>query len=1025
MIVGVVVLFALATWRLSEGPVALDFLRPYLRQTVNTAQGPITLAADRIHLSWEIGEAPMRLVFDDVQAIDSAGATVARVPAATVDLGLARLFTGSFSPTSIVIDRVILDVVISREGLMSMLLPSADIDPSARFLPVLVEQLLKEPNDADVFGRLNEVRINSARLRIDDRTTGFIWEAPAAAAVMLRDEVGVLVRARTELQAGDQTATMDFSSVYSRNREKIQARLSVTNLRPSLFSGASKELATLALLDLPMNGRLELDASGEGLIRSIRVDLQGGAGLVSVPGLFAQPKSVTGAALRVVAFPAQRVLQVEKFDVGFDGPTLSVVGKILGNGNDFVLQGRAELKDMPAARMAEFWPPAFSPGGRTWATTNVTTGVLDRAVVEFSLKGPLDAPNRAAVEHIEATLAYHDMLVTYIPGMFPVRDVSGTARFDGKVLRFETRSGQCGEVAVPSTTIDVLGLDGDGPHRVSVIAEFAANASDAMSFLEQPKLGIPREVLFNPDRLGGQVQGQVRATLPLVSGVAVDQVEYSATVKLKQFSLTRAFETLNLTDGDAVLNVDAKELSVKGRARIEGVPLDIAWRENFNPRVTPRRRYEVRGTVAIPTLAKLGILVPEKRASGSVLVDAVYQSNGKGQSEVTAKLGLLQAKLAVPELHWEKPAGQDAQAVLSARFKGALPSAVDIDATGPGLAGKGRVELGPGAESWQQISIARLAIGQSELAATIRRIGNGLSIEATARTLELERLRQLKSENSGQAGGPPANVTLSFDIAQLLLKRGSISNLRGNARLAGDKVLAADVRVGTGSMLRIQPAGSGRSIVIVASDFGGLLRSAGWVDGLAGGRLEVEAQSDETQPGSPLHAKVALKDFRLARVPAGRQISNLNDVIDGLDRLGDPLAPFELLEARAEQVGDLVTIRRMRTNNGSVGIAATGTFNKADDTVRLEGTGIPAFVVNSLLSNIPLVGTLLTGGPGGGIFAVNFGVSGPIDNPRVGINPVSMLAPGILRSLFGVGGLDDDVPGRSKSSEPRNGNQPP
>ncbi|MGE3652338.1 MAG: hypothetical protein AB7G10_28690, partial [Reyranellaceae bacterium] len=56
--------------------------------------------------------------------------------------------------------------------------------------------------------------------------------------------------------------------------------------------------------------------------------------------------------------------------------------------------------------------------------------------------------------------------------------------------------------------------------------------------------------------------------------------------------------------------------------------------------------------------------------------------------------------------------------------------------------------------------------------------------------------------------------------------------------------------------------------------------------------------------------------------------------------------------------------------------------------------------LNSIISNIPLIGDLLTGGRGGGLFALNYVVRGPIDDPAASVNPLSVLPIGPLRNLM-------------------------
>ncbi len=73
--------------------------------------------------------------------------------------------------------------------------------------------------------------------------------------------------------------------------------------------------------------------------------------------------------------------------------------------------------------------------------------------------------------------------------------------------------------------------------------------------------------------------------------------------------------------------------------------------------------------------------------------------------------------------------------------------------------------------------------------------------------------------------------------------------------------------------------------------------------------------------------------------------------------------------------------------------------------IDVSGTVVPAYAINSALGHIPVLGEIFTGGKkGGGVFAVNYTMSGPTDDPQVNVNPLSALTPGIFRNVFDIFG---------------------
>ena len=84
-----------------------------------------------------------------------------------------------------------------------------------------------------------------------------------------------------------------------------------------------------------------------------------------------------------------------------------------------------------------------------------------------------------------------------------------------------------------------------------------------------------------------------------------------------------------------------------------------------------------------------------------------------------------------------------------------------------------------------------------------------------------------------------------------------------------------------------------------------------------------------------------------------------------------------------------------------VGFNLSGFVDHARDRLDITGTFVPVYMLNNAFSQIPLVGLILGGGRNEGLIAVEFRVSGALTNPSVTVNPLTVVAPGILRKLFG------------------------
>ena len=97
--------------------------------------------------------------------------------------------------------------------------------------------------------------------------------------------------------------------------------------------------------------------------------------------------------------------------------------------------------------------------------------------------------------------------------------------------------------------------------------------------------------------------------------------------------------------------------------------------------------------------------------------------------------------------------------------------------------------------------------------------------------------------------------------------------------------------------------------------------------------------------------------------------------------------------------------------NPEVGLTAQGFLDYPHDRVDINGTVVPAYQVNSLISGIPVVGLLFGGANHEGVFGANYRISGAASAPAFNVSMISAVTPGILRKL--VGAFDGTTPSSS------------
>ena len=115
----------------------------------------------------------------------------------------------------------------------------------------------------------------------------------------------------------------------------------------------------------------------------------------------------------------------------------------------------------------------------------------------------------------------------------------------------------------------------------------------------------------------------------------------------------------------------------------------------------------------------------------------------------------------------------------------------------------------------------------------------------------------------------------------------------------------------------------------------------------------------------------------------------------------DVKAPrFDVANARIESGKGYLTVTEGILRGAEIGASFRGSIYDDNDQMDLTGTFMPGYGINRLFGELPIIGALLGNGRDQGLIGITFRMQGPTKSPRVDINPLSAIAPGVFRSIF-------------------------
>jgi hypothetical protein len=1009
-VIGVGVLVAVVALRLMAGPIDLDFLKSRISEHFDVPDAKVKVYAERVYAEWGGLSEPVRLVLSGLKISNSAGEAIATAPSVALSFEPRSVIRGKFLPTSIIVDRPTLDADVAREGgMLRRVLASPETSSQGEVVDLLIDQLLAEPNQTSLLGQLDTVLVQRARVTIRDVASGVAWTAPAATARLTRDSNGVVIVASAHFSSGGEPIDVSLSGFYSRDRSRIFVEANIDGLKPLMFADLSPDAAVLRGIDISLSGRLRVEASGDGDIRTVEIDINGGDGKLTLPGVLAASHQVRSVNARVLVDAASHTAKVERIELDTGAAVVLITGVGTRKPEGQVFSGRADIRKIPVGRLGDYWPLEFAPGGRQWAITNLSNGEVDVAA-EFALSAPGNEVSQLKVDRLVGLMDYRGMTVRYMPHMPELQDVSGKARFEGGTLHFDVAGGNAVGLRVTGGTIDLTGLDQDVSQHAKIQLLIAGPAPRVVQFLARRQLGLPKDVIYDYRRVGGEVSVDVGLAFPLIDALAVSDIDVKADAELRGFSLKDALGEVDLSEAVARVQYGGSELNVAGTGKLDGHAVEIGWRELYGAKTPFRRRYQLKGTMPAALVAKAGFPSPEPYVTGPVGITLQYQVATNGTGEVTGRFDLKAAKLAIPPLFWTKEPGADSQLTMTLKLApGGKLTTADFDGRGNGLQAKGQMRFSAD-NTVQQVTLQHIRIGQTDIAIDWKRGPAGVEVSLKGKALELQRVRDMLKARADIAAKEPKGVAAAsrsstkavVKLDQVLVKRGTLGYLNGRLDLAGERIVSADMTLGggKGSTFRITPEGKNRKFFFYVADFGQLLKDAGWIDGLVGGYLHIEGHFNDLWSDPPFEGALKMGPYRLQVMTPRAGIGTLNAAIEGLGRAGDSTQQFDNLEAKLVKVADRIDVKNGRTSGRSIGLTTQGWLDLGSERAQLRGVVVPAFALNNLLSNVPLLGPLLTGGKDGGLFAISYSLEGPFDDLKSNVSMMSAVTPGVLREIF-------------------------
>lgn len=685
--------------------------------------------------------------------------------------------------------------------------------------------------------------------------------------------------------------------------------------------------------------------------------------------------------------------------VGFDGPTPS-------------LAMAASFSPMPLNALKQMWPPFVAGGARRWVVEHVEDGFLAAGRFEAAVPaGYLFNEDRPQVpeDAMRLDMRLENVAFTTIGDLPRVTEASGNAVLVGSTFGLDVEKGKivapsgkvvqltAGAFAVSNTAPRFpdgqieLQLEGD----VDALAEIADAAP--LNALSKQKL--------SPDSFSGKGKATVSVKLPLRPELTPADIDWRVAVDATDFASSVPLEGRKVADGTINLVATPAELAVRGKATIDGV---VAALDMVKPLADldgdgtlEGGRRSVRVSLDEKARKRLGIGLDDI-LGGTVGVLVSDRQDGKGQHY---DVDLKQARVSIAALGWSKGVGVPATLAfdLLPADGGHRLDNMKLEGDGFGLSGSAVLDqrFGLVGADLDHLSLRK----GDDISIKLSRKSSGYSIVARGDSFDARGLVARYKQTGGGAEGAAPDLSLDAKIGRITgfsdtaLDDAAVTL---TAREGVVRKLSVEGQLPRGGISAIyEDGGEAAGVDVQVGDAGSLLRFVDLYPRLSGGRLTISGRRRAAD--APFVGTFDVSNFSIIDEKAmDRLVEATVNSPQGAVKTGLNAAnvPFSRMRLDYTKRGSTIVIDDAILKGPAVGATMSGTLDLARQRVSLSGTYLPAYGVNNLFGRVPILGLALGGGPEGGLFGVTFKVEGPMEQPRMMINPLSAITPGMFRKIF-------------------------
>lgn len=693
-------------------------------------------------------------------------------------------------------------------------------------------------------------------------------------------------------------------------------------------------------------------------------------------------------------------LMVEKFSIKTDRVMLEGDAEFKLEDGKRVLLAKVASSPLAVKDVDYHWPKNAIPRTRKWIFDHITDGNVSQMRAKFKFYIDELIAKKLEKSDFDVELNLSNTNVYYMDTVPPIEKANGYVLVKPDVVDIKLDSGIIYDVVLSEGKSSIHDLTArDSKMVIRVKADGNIQNMIDLAYLHAEKSNATL------NGFDGDATAAIELAFPLSDDdLNLSDLNLKVQAQAKNISAKRIYKDVNFTKGS--FNIEVKDMIVtaNGTALVnDKIDAKITANENL---AKDDRTIQILANLNPEKLKLLGFNPPEylKGDIGTKL--ELKGANNFDRGEVD--LDLTNAEIKNTRFGIDKKVAENGK--LTAKFI-IKPTSVNIegyDLYWPTLQSKGSANFSNDFVL-QELNSFSTRLNKGQFGLSYHQKGNTSDISITGDSFDISEIKFVNPAEPGKLanaltpklGNESVNINISThtlhmkDGVELKIKPARVVVNNGNP-----SSIALEGVFTNGSQLRIYLQDS--NLKVASTDAGMSLKALGISSKLSEGVLDITGKMVVSGNATGL---LKVTDYRLRKTPILAKmisiISILSPSLDGLLNLVEGGGmKFDTLTCPYKIHDNILYLDKCLFNGPSLAITATGSINLATEIIDIKGTVASKGIINTALQSLPLIGSTLFSKSEHSIFGANYTMKGPLDDPSVSSNPLSLLAPGALKEAF-------------------------